>query len=226
MSSDITISVGTTLSISAALPATYDAAGYAALTYTAVGQIGTIPSFGGTAQVTEWIPIDTGIVNKKKGSFNYGDMTLPLAQVLSDAGQILLKSGFDGANKAQPYSIKLTNSTIGTIYFTAEVSGYTYNFGDANAITQNEATFAVKTKPVVVSTALFVLTYSAGTNGAVYGDLSQTVESAGSGTAVFAAPTNSATYEFEAWSDASTDNPRTDTAVGANITVSATFTAV
>ena len=223
---DITISVGTTLSISAALPATYDDAGYSALTYTDVGQIGSIPSFGGTAQVTEWIPIDTGVVNKKKGSFNYGDMTLPLAQVLSDAGQIMLKSGFDGANTSQPHSVKLTNATIGTIYFTAEISGYTYNFGDANAITQNECTFAVKTKPVVVTTELFVLTYSAGANGAVYGDLSQTVESAGSGTAIFAAPTDPATYEFTAWSDASTDNPRTDTAVAANITVSATFTAL
>ena len=224
--SDITISVGTTLSISAALPATYDKAGYDALSWTLVSQIGSIPSFGGTAQVTEWIPIDTGVVNKKKGSLNYGDMTLPLAQVLSDAGQIMLKSGFDGANKSQPHSVRISNPTIGTFNFTAEISGYTYNFGDANAITQNECTFAVKTKPVVDATELFVLTYSAGTNGAVYGDLSQTVESAGSGTAIFAAPTNAVTHEFTAWSDASTDNPRTDTAVAANITVSATFTAL
>lgn len=224
--SDITISVGTTLSISAAEPATYDDAGYSALTYTEVGQVGSLPSFGGTAQVTDWIPLATGVVNRKKGSFDYGTMTVPLAQILSDAGQIMLKAGFDGATKSQPHSVKIMNATIGTMYFTAEISGYTYNFGDANAITQNEATFAVKTKPVVVSTELFVLTYSAGANGAVYGDLVQTVESGGTGTAVFAEPTNSVTHVFSQWSDASTDNPRTDAAVAANITVSATFTTV
>lgn len=223
---DITISVGTQLSVSAGVPATYDVAGYAALTYIDVGEVGNIPAFGGTAQVTEWTPLDTGVVNKKKGSLNYGTITVPLAQILSDVGQIALKSGFDGANSAITHSVKISNATIGTVYFTAEVTGYTYNYGDANAITQNEVTFAIKTKPVVDSTEIFTLTYTAGANGAVYGDLVQEVLSGSDGAAVFAAPTNPVTHVFDQWSDTSTDNPRTDTSVAANVTVTAQFTTV
>ena len=223
---DITISVETTLSVSAGVPATYDAAGYGALTYIDIGQVGSIPSFGGTAQVPEWTPLDTGVVNKKKGSINYGGFTFPLAQVLSDVGQIALKSGFDGANRKVTHSFKLSNTEIGTVYFTAEITGYTYNYGDANAITQNEVTVAIKTKPVVDSTELFTLTYAAGANGAVYGYLSQTVLDGGDGTAVFAAPTNPVTHVFDQWSDTSTDNPRTDTSVSADISVTAQFTTV
>jgi hypothetical protein len=223
---DITISVGTEVYVSANVPATYDTAGYEALAWTEIGEVGSIPEFGGTATVTEFIPIKTGVVNKKKGSINYGDITIPLAQVLSDVGQIALQSGFDGANKNEAHSVKLVNSEFGTIYFTAEVSGFTYNYGDANAITQNSASFAIKTKPVV-DTDIVTVTYAAGANGAVYGDLVQTIPSGEDTTAVFAAPTNPVTHEFFEWSeDSSTDNPRTDTSVASDATFTATFAAL
>ena len=55
----------------------------------------------------------------------------------------------------------------------------------------------------------YTLTYTAGANGSVTGELSQTVNHAASGTAVTAVP--DAGYHFVDWSDASTVNPRTRT---------------
>ena len=67
----------------------------------------------------------------------------------------------------------------------------------------------------------FTLTYSAGTNGSITGTTPQTVDYGTNGTAVTAVPTLG--YHFVSWSDSSTDNPRTDLNVTANIAVTASF---
>ncbi|HCU01881.1 TPA: hypothetical protein DIC62_03775, partial [Candidatus Nomurabacteria bacterium] len=68
----------------------------------------------------------------------------------------------------------------------------------------------------------YTLSYTANANGTLTGTTSQTVNSGTSGTAITAVP--SAGYYFVSWSDSSTSNPRTDTNVTSNKTVSATFT--
>lgn len=65
------------------------------------------------------------------------------------------------------------------------------------------------------------LNYSAGANGSLTGDTAQTVTHGSDGTAVTAVP--DVGYHFVDWSDASTDNPRTDLAVTGDITVTANF---
>lgn len=67
----------------------------------------------------------------------------------------------------------------------------------------------------------FLLTYIAGDNGTLEGELIQIVSSAGNGTAVLAVPDTG--YHFAGWSDGETDNPRTDLNVTQNITVTANF---
>lgn len=67
----------------------------------------------------------------------------------------------------------------------------------------------------------FTLTYINGSNGGITGNLSQTVNCSANGTAVTAVP--NACYYFVNWSDSSTTNPRTDTNVAANISVTANF---
>ena len=66
------------------------------------------------------------------------------------------------------------------------------------------------------------LTYSAGTGGSISGATSQNVPHGGSGTAITVTPDSG--YSFTQWSDASTDNPRIDVNVMADITVQAQFT--
>ena len=74
------------------------------------------------------------------------------------------------------------------------------------------ASFAINT---------FTLTYTAGANGSIVGTTPQTVDYNSSGTAVTAQP--AVGYHFVKWSDDSTANPRTDVAVTADITVTASF---
>jgi uncharacterized repeat protein (TIGR02543 family) len=67
----------------------------------------------------------------------------------------------------------------------------------------------------------FTLSYSAGEGGSILGDAEQLVEERTNGTAVTAVPDIG--YEFVQWSDGSSQNPRTDTDVQADIAVEATF---
>ena len=68
------------------------------------------------------------------------------------------------------------------------------------------------------------LTYIAGDNGSIIGDTVQVIDENGDGTAVYAEADTG--YEFSQWSDESTDNPRQDTSVSANLTVTAEFTEI
>src|SRR5213594_4263265 len=67
----------------------------------------------------------------------------------------------------------------------------------------------------------YTLTYTAGANGSITGTSPQTVNHGSDGTAVTAVPNTG--YHFVKWSDDSTANPRTDTNVTANISVTANF---
>jgi len=76
---------------------------------------------------------------------------------------------------------------------------------------------------ISVSNFTYTLTYTSGANGSISGTSPQTVNYGGSGTAV--TPTPNSGYRFVNWSDGSTANPRTDTGVTSNISVTANFTA-
>jgi len=67
----------------------------------------------------------------------------------------------------------------------------------------------------------YTLSYSAGPNGSLSGSTAQVANHGSDGTAVTATP--NVGYHFVDWSDGSTANPRTDTNVTGNITVSANF---
>jgi hypothetical protein len=71
------------------------------------------------------------------------------------------------------------------------------------------------------ATGGYTLTYSPGANGSIAGTTPQTVTHGTSGTAVNAVPATG--YSFVNWSDGSTANPRTDTNVMTNKSVTANF---
>ena len=68
----------------------------------------------------------------------------------------------------------------------------------------------------------YTLSYAAGTGGSLSGSASQTVDHGSNGTAVQAVP--DAGYQFVQWSDGSTANPRTDSGITADLSVTAQFT--
>ena len=85
--SDVVSSVGTIVSVANASPATYNAAGFAALTWIACGELAELPSFGAEAALATHTPLKTGIVAKRRGSLNYGSVALTMAVSDDDAGQ-------------------------------------------------------------------------------------------------------------------------------------------
>ena len=88
----LTEGVGGFLSVSAATPATFDADGYVALSWTEVGGVSEIPEFGATYSAVTFTPLQTGIVDKFHGELNYGSITIPLGYDSADAGQIILRA--------------------------------------------------------------------------------------------------------------------------------------
>jgi Family of unknown function (DUF6288)/Bacterial Ig domain/Divergent InlB B-repeat domain/Bacterial Ig-like domain/HEAT repeats len=76
---------------------------------------------------------------------------------------------------------------------------------------------------VTFDVAQYTLTYAAGANGRLSGTTTQTVSYGTAGTAVTALPDGNC--EFVGWSDGRMDNPRTDTGVTNDITVTANFLA-
>jgi hypothetical protein len=109
---------GSTLRISAGIPATFDPAGYAALTYTKLGEVTNLGDYGREYALVTHQPIDTRGDVKLKGGFNEGSIDLELALDPADAGQIIAKAAVNSDNA---YAFKLTMQS-GTIrYFQALV---------------------------------------------------------------------------------------------------------
>lgn len=75
--------------------------------------------------------------------------------------------------------------------------------------------------PLESGTGFHTLTYLAGSNGEIIGTATQIVADGGDGAAIYAKADTD--YSFSEWSDASTDNPRQDTSVSGDVTVTASF---
>lgn len=142
--SDIVSSVGTVVSVSTTTPATYDAAGFAALTWATCGELAELPSFGAEAALATHTPLATGIVAKRRGSLNYGSVALTMAVSDADAGQTVLQDSAEaaaGTDAQVSVKVVLVNGEIQ--YFTAQVMSYKVNVGNADAITMAEVTLEI-----------------------------------------------------------------------------------
>ena len=112
----------TVYAISASLPATYDAAGYAAttITYTTIGGVMKFPGFGSERGVNVFKPI-SGAAEYTKGSPEYGQGDLVCKDVPADAGQVICKAAEASANH---YSIKATYPDGEVKYFDVLVASW------------------------------------------------------------------------------------------------------
>ena len=135
-------SAGTTLKISANAPATFNVAGYSALTYTAVGEITDLGEFGREFTLVTHNPVGSRGTQKFKGSFNEGTMNLSLGLDTDDAGQVLMKAASlsDG-----PYSFEVTTQNGDTYYFQAMVMSFKVGVGSVDSITTATCTLELTT---------------------------------------------------------------------------------
>jgi len=112
---------GVTIGITASQPATYNVAGYVALTFTNIGEITDGGEHGRTYALVTHNPIDSRGTQKFKGSFNEGQKTLQLALDSDDAGQILLKAAMDDDDD---YSFEVAYPNGDKDYFQAKVMSF------------------------------------------------------------------------------------------------------
>lgn len=133
---------GTTIGISAAQPATFNAAGYAALTFTNIGEITDGGEHGKTYAEVTHNPIDTRGTQKFKGSFNLGNKTLQLAIDDDDAGQTLAKAALESDND---YSFEVTYQDGAIDYFQAKVMSFSKAATSVDSIRSATVTLALTT---------------------------------------------------------------------------------
>ena len=138
----------------AALPATFDEAGYEALTYTECLYVTEIPEFGESYSINTLNILGSRIVIKAKGSVDPGQITLPMARVVGDAGQTILNAA---RADDRSYTFKVTISddftpVTGhptTFYFTGKISGYPVNIGGVNGFVMSNVVIALDRIPVI-----------------------------------------------------------------------------
>lgn len=134
-------SAGTTLGISATLPATFDATGFNALTHTLIGEITSIDGdIGRVYNSVTHNPLATRATVKKKGSYQSGSVTIQLAIDNADAGQVIAQAALLSDNN---YSFKLTLQNGDIIYFQGMVMSFPLNAGGVDAITTGTITVEI-----------------------------------------------------------------------------------
>jgi|GEM_PF-3122448 len=151
----------------------------------------------------------TGIGSKDKETTYFGNLT-KLAVIKYQKDNKLKGDGYVGSltrailNKCDTKitTIPTTPCTNGQIY--NSITGFSCSIKYSGSITHYVS-----------------LHYTAGSNGTLTGDTNQRIVKGHNGTSVTAVPDPN--YSFVDWSDASTDNPRTDLNVTDNISVTANF---
>lgn len=109
---------GTRLAISAGVPATYDATGYSALTYSSIGEITDIGTHGKTHAEIKLNTLGSAGVQKFKGSYDLGNKSVKLAVSTADAGQVIL---YTALGSYANFAFKQTYQNGDVEYFSAKV---------------------------------------------------------------------------------------------------------
>lgn len=139
----------TLYSISASLPATYDAAGYGVttITYTLIGRVQEFIAYGAKRPVNEFVPI-AGAVEYLKGAARFGSGDMTMADMPTDAGQVIVKAAQASANH---YSMKVTYPDGEIHYLDVIVAAWQLAPAKSGDAMVRTATIGVCKDPVVVA---------------------------------------------------------------------------
>lgn len=140
--------VGTTISISASLPATEDAAGYAALTFTAIGGVISVGEIGDTYEGSSYSELNTGRSITVKGAASGGTIDVPYIPDYSDAGQAIVDTALTLDND---YSIEIVRSDGLTEYFQGRIMSRRNASAEASSVRQRTFSIAINTATVEVT---------------------------------------------------------------------------
>ncbi len=143
-----TTAAGTGYYVSASLPATDDAAGYAALPWTEVGGAEKIGTIGATTEKVTFKPLK-GPIQKHKGSTDYGSINPSMAWDETDPGQTIMRTAGDPANNAM-LAHKIVYPSGAIRYSSGRVFGIPENADNADSMIMFNPTVEFSTKVVRV----------------------------------------------------------------------------
>lgn len=126
------VSAGTTLSISAGVPSTFDQSGYEALSFTAVGEVTDLAGFGPQWATSAHKPLALRGTQKKKTSRDGGSFTATMALDTDNAGQIICKAARDSATGI--YAIRITTPNGDDYYCQVLVTQFQPTIGNQDAM--------------------------------------------------------------------------------------------
>lgn len=137
------------LFISAAAPATFDAVGFAALTWVKIGEITDIGAvLGREYNTSTHAPIDSAQTIEKKASYKLGSSEFKCGWDDDDAGQILA----DAASRDYTIpSFKVVKQDGAIRYFTAQVSKFVEENGTVDNTVTGSLTLLRQTDTVRVA---------------------------------------------------------------------------
>ena len=141
-------SAGTDISICANAPATYNAIGFSALTWTSIGEVTELGEFGRVYNIVKLNLLKDRRTVKRKGSYDDGTVAAQMARVPDDAGQAILVAA---VNSDSSYSIKVTLQDGTKFYFSAQISSYTTNVGNVDQITSATVNFEIDNNIIEVA---------------------------------------------------------------------------
>jgi len=137
-------SAGSTIGITSSAPATFNAVGYAALTFTLIGEITDLGEFGREYNLVTHNPLASRSTQKFKGSFNEGQQTLGLGLDDTDAGQTMAAAA---TLVDAPYYFCVTLQGGAKRYFPAQVMSFKENIGSVDNITAGSIALEITTSP-------------------------------------------------------------------------------
>ena len=143
----IQTAAGTTLGVSAVLPASQTSGAYAALTFTAVGEIVDNGSFGKTYNEVSFTALSDRRKRKFKGSYDVGSLQLQLGRDMADAGQDVLRAALESDND---YAFKVTLQNGEITYFQAKVMSFQTKVGSVDNIVGADCTLGINTDIIEV----------------------------------------------------------------------------
>ncbi len=129
-------SAGTTLAVSAAPPqilngSSYLLSDFTALTFTTVGELSDLGSFGKKYNLVTFNPLGDRKTVKRKGSYNNGTLSLKLGSSPTNAGQIIMQAAADSDNS---YCFRVITQSGSTFYFTGQTMGWMLEVGTVDQI--------------------------------------------------------------------------------------------
>ena len=136
---------GSELWVSAALPATWDKAGFEALTYTQVGNLVGLDQIGKTYNSTNYEPMSNPEIETLPTNFTMGTPAVTYAyprEATYDDGQAVMDAAVDSQDY-HAFKIKMANGTIQ--YFKSRVLSNTLMIGGVSDIAMVTANLAIYT---------------------------------------------------------------------------------